>query len=97
MLITLYIAAGLILFYLLLTLVLTYVVQQIPRNPVVDKPDWGKVVDTTIPTSDGGELEVWRIEPDVESRGVVLLVHGWGRNRDRMVNRARMFFSARRD
>jgi pimeloyl-ACP methyl ester carboxylesterase len=36
---------------------------------------------------------VWRIEPDGESRGTILLAHGWGRNRDRMVNRARMFGS----
>ena len=87
----LYIIAGWVVFYLLLTLFLTYFVQQYPRNPVVDKPDWGKVYDTTIPTEGGGKLEVWRIEPDTASRGIVVLAHGWGRNRDRMVNRARMF------
>jgi pimeloyl-ACP methyl ester carboxylesterase len=79
------------LFYLLFTLFLTYLVQQIPRNPVVDPPDWGSVVDTTIPALDGRSLEVWRIEPDGDSRGIVVFAHGWGRNRDRMVNRARMF------
>lgn len=87
----LYILTGLILLYLLLTLILTYVVQQIPRKPVVDPPDWGSVLDATIPAMDGGSLEVWRIEPEVESRGVVVLAHGWSRNRDRMVGRARMF------
>jgi pimeloyl-ACP methyl ester carboxylesterase len=79
------------LFYLLLTLFLTYLVQQIPRNPVEDPPDWGRVLDTTIPAVDGGSLEVWRIEPEGESRGIVVFAHGWGRNRDRMVARARIF------
>ncbi len=56
-----------------------------------DKPDWGKTLDTKIPSSDGGFLEVWRIEPDRPSRGTVVLAHGWGRNRDRMVSRAGYF------
>jgi len=87
----LYILIGGILFYLLLTLCLTFLVQQYPRKPVVDPPDWGEVLDTTIPVLDGGSLEVWRIEPEGESRGIVVLAHGWSRNRDRMVPRARMF------
>lgn len=77
--------------YLLLTLVLTYLVHQLPRHPVVDLPDWGHVTDTRIAAKDGGFLEVWRIEPEGESRGIVVLAHGWGRNRDRMVPRARIF------
>lgn len=56
-----------------------------------DTPDWGTVTDTTIQAIDGRVLEVWRIEPDIPSRGIVLLAHGWGRNRDRMVYRARFF------
>ena len=43
----------------------------------------------------GGQSQSWprRVEPDTPSKGIVLLAHGWGRNRDRMVNRARMFGS----
>lgn len=82
---------GLILFYFLLSLVFAYLVHQHPRRPVVDKPDWGRVLDTTIPALDGRSLEVWRIEPEGQSRGIVVLAHGWSRNRDRMVPRARMF------
>ncbi|MBU1196613.1 MAG: alpha/beta hydrolase [Proteobacteria bacterium] len=82
---------GLVFSYLLLSLILTYVVQQIPRNPVDDIPDWGHVTDTIIPAIDGRSLEVWRIEPDAESRGIVVFAHGWGRNRGRMVERARQF------
>ena len=78
-------------FYLLVTLALTYLVHQIPREPVTDRPGWGHVIDTRIPAVDGGELEVWRIEPEGKSRGTVLLAHGWSRNRDRMVGRARLF------
>ncbi len=77
--------------YLILTLVFTYLVHQIPRQPVTDLPDWGHVTDTFIPATDGGALEVWRIEPEGVSRGIVLLAHGWSRNRDRMVGRARVF------
>ena len=77
--------------YLLITLICTYLVQQLPRNPVSDPPDWGRVIDTKIPAIDGGHLEVWRIEPQGTSRGLIVFVHGWGRNRDRMVSRARIF------
>lgn len=82
---------GGILAYLLATLGLTYLVHQQPRRPVCDPPDWGTVIDTRIPALGGGFLEVWRVEPDEASRGIVVLAHGWGRNRDRMVGRARMF------
>jgi len=77
--------------YLLLTLYLTYLVHQVPREPVKEPPDWGRVTDTRIPTASGGSLEVWRVEPEGPSRGIVLLAHGWSRNRDRMTGRARIF------
>ena len=87
----LYILGGILLFYLIFTLFLTYLVQQIPRHPVNEQPDWGRIIDTKIPTVEGRFLEVWRIEPAGSSRGTVVLAHGWGRNRDRMVARARFF------
>jgi pimeloyl-ACP methyl ester carboxylesterase len=86
-----YFLSGILFVYLLLTLWLTYLVQQFPRHPVTDQPDWGRIIDTKIPTVGGGFLEVWRIEPSGPSRGTVVLAHGWGRNRDRMVGRARFF------
>jgi pimeloyl-ACP methyl ester carboxylesterase len=86
-----YLLGGLIGLYLLITLIFTYSVQQFPRNPVSDPPDWGRVIDTKIPAIDGGLLEVWRIEPQGASRGLIVFAHGWGRNRDRMVSRARIF------
>ncbi len=87
----LYIIGGVLLLYVLFTLFLTYLVQAIPRNPVPDTPDWGRTIDTKIPSIDGGFLEVWRIEPNGPSRGTVIFAHGWGRNRGRMVSRARLF------
>jgi pimeloyl-ACP methyl ester carboxylesterase len=86
-----YLLGGLIGLYLLFTLICTYFVQQLPRRPVTEPPDWGRVLDTRIPAIDGGFLEVWRIEPTGASRGLVVMAHGWGRNRDRMVSRARFF------
>lgn len=77
--------------YIIITICLTYMVHKMPRKPVYHKPEWGKVADTTIAAVDGGFLEVWRIEPDGPSRGIVVLAHGWSRNRDRMIERAQMF------
>ena len=89
----LYGLALLALLYLLLSLLFTWLVQAFPRRPVEDPPDWGTVTDTAITAVDGGRLEVSRIEPEYPSRGIVVFVHGWGRNRDRMVPRARLFAS----
>ncbi len=86
-----YLIIAVFIVYLLLSLYLTYLVHQIPRRPVKDVPDWGRVIDTKIPTVDEGMLEVWRIEPEGQSRGIIVLAHGWSRNRDRMVLRARLF------
>ena len=91
MMTVLYLLVSILVLYVIFTLFLTYLVQQIPRNPVQDEPDWGRTTDTTIPSIDGGFLEVWRIEPDGPSRGTIVFAHGWGRNRDRMVARARFF------
>ncbi len=77
--------------FLGLSLLLTWAVHHYPRRSVNDKPDWGKILDERIPTANGKELEVWRIDPEGHSRGVILFTHGWGRNRDRMVARARIF------
>ena len=87
----LYLIIGFFIAYLLLSLYFTYLVHQIPRRPVKDSSDWGHVIDTKIPAVDGGMLEIWRIEPEDQSRGIVVLAHGWSRNRDRMVSRARVF------
>jgi len=86
-----YIIVGGCISYLLLTLYFTYLVHQLPRKPVHETPDWGKVLDTRIPAKDGCSLEVWRVEAKGRSRGIVVLTHGWSRNRDRMVGRARIF------
>ncbi|MBI9075005.1 MAG: alpha/beta hydrolase [Desulfatibacillum sp.] len=76
--------------YLALTLVATYLVHQLPRRPVSESPDWGTLEDTRIPTVGGGSLEVWKVTPNSPSRGTVVFAHGWSRNRDRMVPRARL-------
>jgi len=77
--------------YIGLVFISVYVVHQFPRNPVSDSPDWGSVRDEIIPAQNGGFLEVWRIEPEDKSKGIILFAHGWGRNRGRMVDRASLF------
>lgn len=84
-------ALGAVLFYLALSLLFAYLAQELPRRPVHDPPDWGRVTDTFVPARGGGRLEVWRVDPEGPPAGVVLLAHGWGRNRDRMVRRAAHF------
>ena len=91
MIYVIFILGALISLYLIFTLIFTYFAQQLPRKPIKNPPDWGRVVDTKIPAVDGGFLEVWRIEPEGTSKGLVVFAHGWGRNRDRMVSRARIF------
>ncbi len=86
-----FIAGGVVLSYVLLSLLFAYLAQQYPRRPVNDPPDWGQVIDARIPAPGGGSLEVWRVVPEGPVRGTVVLAHGWGRNRDRMVHRARHF------
>jgi len=85
------IIAVVIITYLLLSLLMFYLVQNYPRNPVDDVPDWGTTTDSWIPAIDGGRLEVWRVEPEGPPKGIVLIAHGWGRNRGRMIHRARIF------
>ncbi len=85
------IITSLVLGYLLISLFLMYLVHELPRRPVNDQPDWGKALDVKIPTVNGGFLEAWRIEPEGVSKGIVVLAHGWSRNRGRMVHRARIF------
>jgi len=87
----LYVLFALLAAFAVATLLMTYAVQQFPRRPVVDPPDWGSLEDLRIAAVDGRSLEVWRVVPEGPSRGIVLLMHGWGRNRDRMVARARLF------
>ena len=77
--------------YLFFALLFTFLVHRLPRNPVTDPPDWGEIIDTRIPTVGGGFLEVYRVSPDCEPVGTIVIAHGWGRNRDRMMARARVF------
>ena len=77
--------------FVMVSWLFTYLVHRMPRKPVLDPPDWGRVEDVKIPAADGGFLELWRVTPRKTNGRVVILAHGWGRNRDRMVPRARIF------
>lgn len=80
-----------VLIYLFLSIVFAYAVNQYPRNPVKNPPDWGRITDLMLPALDGGSIEVWRVDPNGKPKGIIVFAHGWGRNRDRMVERARIF------
>ncbi|MFX1515717.1 MAG: alpha/beta hydrolase [Promethearchaeota archaeon] len=81
-------------FYLGLTYGIMLLLANFPRRPVDDVPDWGKTKDIRIPTVNGKKLECWVVTPEENSSKTnlaVILVHGWGRNRGRMVSRARIY------
>ena len=67
---------------------------------MLDTPDWGITEEHWIPTVNNKQLECWVIQPDIQSSNqtevkddlpAVILLHGWGRNRGRMVARARTY------
>lgn len=80
--------------YYFVMFILANVFSRIPRNPVDDFPDWGIVEDNWILTKNNKKIETWVVYPSENgqskrSNKTVILVHGWGRNRGRMVERAR--------
>lgn len=80
--------------YLLLTYGITLLLANVPRRPIHDIPDWGKTEDIRIPTVNGKKLECWVVYPEEKTSKnnlAIILVHGWGRNRGRMVSRARIY------
>jgi len=85
--------AFLLLLYLLACLVIILTFAKLPRNNVNEKPDWGKVEEERIPTVNGKSLECWVVSPEVkkENYPAIILIHGWGRNRGRMVSRAKIY------
>ncbi|MHA2226964.1 MAG: alpha/beta hydrolase [Candidatus Hodarchaeales archaeon] len=87
--------------YFLFTAALSILLANIPRRPVHEIPEWGEIRDYLVPTINGKKLECWVIYPEkfkgesnesvLKSNPAILLFHGWGRNRDSMVTRARIY------
>ncbi|MHA1215115.1 MAG: alpha/beta hydrolase [Candidatus Hodarchaeales archaeon] len=85
---------SLILLYLSISFILVFIFAKIPRTPYPDEPDWGEIKDLKIKTRNGKKIELWVVEPDDydndPDKPAIILMHGWGRNRGRMVSRARV-------
>lgn len=81
--------------YFLLAFGITLLLANLPRRPIEDIPDWGKTEDLRVPTVNGKKLECWVVYPDEKTKSnlAIILIHGWGRNRGRMVSRARIYGS----
>ncbi|MFW9903229.1 MAG: alpha/beta hydrolase [Candidatus Thorarchaeota archaeon] len=78
--------------YFILTYSITLLLANLPRRSVNDVPDWGMTEDIRIPTVKGKKLECWVVYPKEKRNNLtVILIHGWGRNRGRMVSRARIY------
>ncbi|UCE15092.1 MAG: alpha/beta fold hydrolase [Candidatus Heimdallarchaeota archaeon] len=83
-------------FYFFITLAITLILANLPRRPVDGIPDWGTVKDCRIPTVNGKTIEAWVVYPhksetNNNKKPAIILIHGWGRNRARMISRARMY------
>ena len=83
----------LLIIYLLACLVIILIFAKLPRNNVYEKPDWGLIKEERVPTINGKSLECWVVSPEVIKKKypAIVLIHGWGRNRGRMVSRARIY------
>ncbi|MHA1941659.1 MAG: alpha/beta hydrolase [Candidatus Hodarchaeales archaeon] len=86
--------------YLVLSFVIIFILAKLPRDPVPDIPDWGILENHRIPTVHNKKLECWVVYPSMRSSHYpsstdspksIILLHGWGRNRGRMVSRAKIY------
>ena len=90
-----------ILFYFLLSLSVALLLAKYPRDPVDEKPDWGVFEEYRILTRNNKKMECWVVYPDkmrnieditkLKENPAIILLHGWGRNRGRMISRARVY------
>ena len=87
------IASGLLILYLFICIVIVLVLAKLPRDNIDQIPDWGIMKEERIPTVNGKHLEGWVVSPEIKKGNLpaIILLHGWGRNRGRMVSRARMY------
>ncbi|MFX0087242.1 MAG: alpha/beta hydrolase, partial [Candidatus Hodarchaeota archaeon] len=80
-----------------ITYAITLFLANYPRMPVDEKPDWGEWKEFKIPTYNNKKLECWVVYPEKinpvenDEKAAIILIHGWGRNRGRMVSRARIY------
>ena len=87
--------------YFVIALSLALILANIPRRPVDDYPDWGLTKDYRVPAINGKTMECWVVYPDklkeetdenvLKQNPAIILIHGWARNRGRMVSRARIY------
>ncbi len=90
-----------IIVYFVISVSIALILANFPRRPVEDIPDWGVVKDCRIPTINGKTMEGWVVYPNrlkvetdediLRENPAVILIHGWGRNRGRMISRARIY------
>lgn len=87
--------------YFLLSSSVALLLAKYPRDPVDEKPDWGFFKEYRILTRNNKKLECWVVYPDnmkniedtkkLKENPAIILLHGWGRSRGRMISRARMY------
>ena len=86
--------------YLAICFLIIFILAKLPRDPEPDIPDWGVLESHKIPTVHNKFLESWVVYPSdshrhnssfTDSTPSIILLHGWGRNRGRMVSRAKFY------
>ncbi|WP_455463376.1 alpha/beta hydrolase [Candidatus Hodarchaeum mangrovi] len=92
--------------YLFTSYLIKYIFSKYPRNPYPDQPDWGRIEDIKVPGRNSKYLDGWIVypehiaqelgkvsmgDPKITKYKTILFIHGWGRDKGRMVSRARRF------
>jgi pimeloyl-ACP methyl ester carboxylesterase len=87
--------------YLIISLGISLFLANFPRRSVNDIPDWGVTKDCRVPTINGKMMECWVVYPKklksvtdetvLKRNPAIMIIHGWGRNRGRVVSKARIF------
>ncbi len=87
--------------YFMITSSITLFLANFPRRPINDYPDWGYTKDYRVSAINGKTMECWVIYPNklknetdenvLKQNPAIIFIHGWGRNRGRMVSRAKIY------
>ena len=92
--------------YLFTSYLIKYIFSKYPRNPYPDQPNWGRIEDVQIPGRNKKYLDGWVVfpehiihelgnfsigDPKIANYKTIIFIHGWGRDKGRMVSRARRF------
>lgn len=91
-LIAVLIILSILILYFLAIFLATFYFARIPRSIYDASPDLGKLKDHRIKVNKK-EIELWVVYHEDQTKDTVILTHAWGRDRGRMISRARKWYN----